>query len=237
MTFHNLITRSRNAETAAVGNRMCTVFKASDWTSETHLSMIFEALTVLVGRLITAVNHAKKESQLENLDEVRDNKVRAVHYLLLASMQNPAASVNQAAKAVNGVFNRYGLTIINENYSTESTLIDSLLEDFAATDLQASIAAVPQLTDLIAGLQTAENTFEDARVAYEVDKTYEGTQENATQLKAETITLINEQILVYLRAMVQVDEPTYGELARTITTIIDENNQMVRMRKKKELEA
>lgn len=235
--FRKLMRRARNAEVAAVGNGMCAVYQSSDWTQDTHLTKIFTILIALLARLVTAINHGKKESQLDTLDDVRDDKVRAIHYVLLGSIHNPDANVSQAALAVNAVFERYGLSIISENYSTESTLIDSMLEDFAATDLQAPIAAVPQLADLIAALQAAETEFETARVAYEVDKTNESTQENATELKAEVVSLINDQILVYLDAMVQVDEPTYGELARTIATIIDENNEMVKKRMKKELEA
>jgi hypothetical protein len=39
---------------------------------------------------------------------------------------------------------------------------------------------------------------------------------------------------VYLRAMEVVDVETYGAFARTIATIIAENNEVVKKRRKKE---
>jgi hypothetical protein len=38
---------------------------------------------------------------------------------------------------------------------------------------------------------------------------------------------------LYLKVMVQLDEATYGDFARTVATIIAENNEAVKRRNKK----
>ena len=47
------------------------------------------------------------------------------------------------------------------------------------------------------------------------------------------VIIINDKLVVYLRAMIQVDESTYGDFTRTIAEIIDDNNEVVKKRRKK----
>jgi hypothetical protein len=56
---------------------------------------------------------------------------------------------------------------------------------------------------------------------------------NATALKKEVIDVINNQLVVYLDAMMLVDEATYGAFGRTVAEIIDTTNEMVKKRRKK----
>jgi hypothetical protein len=123
--------------------------------------------------------------------------------------------------------------VTNESYSTESSLINSLLGDLAKPDMQEPVAAVSGCAELIAVLQTAQEAFEQARVAYEEEKAQEGTETNATTLKKEVIDVINNRLVVYLDAMMLVDEATYGAFGRTVAEIIDATNEMVKKRRKK----
>ena len=54
------------------------------------------------------------------------------------------------------------------------------------------------------------------------------------KLKPKCLHLSTIKIVVYLSAMEIVDEPVYGVFARTIATIIAENNEVVKKRSKKE---
>jgi len=92
---------------------------------------------------------------------------------------------------------------------------------------------LPGCTEVIAALQSAQNNFETARIAYEQEKAQESTEASATKIKAEVLATINEKMVIYLRAMELVDEPNYGALTRTIAEIIADNNQAVKKRSKK----
>jgi hypothetical protein len=169
---------------------------------------------------------------LEAKDEVRDNKVRAIAYLVMGFMHHPDETISSAAKKVDDVFEHYGLDIVKESYGTESSLIESLLDDFANTDLLPSIEALPGLSQLIADLKTVQNDFEQAQVTFEEEKAKEGTEENASTIKKEVLVIINDKLVVYLRAMVQVDETKYGEFTHTVAQIIDDMNVIVKKRRK-----
>ncbi len=201
--------------------------------SDAHLVKIFTSLGDASARLKAAVKRTKAESELEEKDELRDDKVRALFYLVKGYVHHPDPKVKNAALEVEKVMDKYGLSMTGENYSTESSLVTSLLGDFANPSLQPSISVLPGYAELIAALQTTQTGFEQTRITWEAEKAKEGTQGNATAIKSEVVEIVNEKLVVYLRAMELVDEETYGTFARTIGQIISDNNDVVKKRRKK----
>lgn len=82
-------------------------------------------------------------------------------------------------------------------------------------------------------MQAAQTDFEKARIAYEAEKAKEGMQDNATVLKKEVLGIINDKIVVYLRAMSQVNPEVFGVFTSICEQIIADNNEQVKKRKKK----
>lgn len=229
--------KSRNTEVNAGAIRVIGVYKSDDWSADVHLSSIMVTMESKSAEMTTATNRSKAESDLEQKDEVRDNNVRSLHYLILGAIHHPTPSIVAAGQAVNKVFEKYGMSMISENYASETSLITSMLEDFTAADLQAPIAAISGFQETLSTLQTSQTAFEQARIAYETEKNKEGKLSCATDIKAALLKVINEQLVVYLRAMVQVDEATYGEFAGVVATIINDNNETVKRRHTKESQA
>ncbi len=73
------------------------------------------------------------------------------------------------------IFNNYGLQVLNESYSSESSLLNSLLGELAKTELQPDIALISGAAESIVALQNAQNDFETSHLAYEQNKAQEGT--------------------------------------------------------------
>ncbi len=82
-------------------------------------------------------------------------------------------------------------------------------------------------------MQTAQTTFEQARIVYETEKAKEGMVENASLVKKEVADILNNKIVVYLRAMEQVDPAKFGVFTNTCAQIIADNNEQVKKRKGK----
>jgi len=224
---------SRTTEADTVSNRMLAEFDKSQLSSDAYLTGVMASLRPVSERLTKSINRIKTESTLEVKDEARDGLVRAVNYLVLGFLHHPDEAVKTAAGKVDAVFGRYGLDITNESYARESSLIESLLIDFANPDLQAAIEVLPGLNQLIGNLRGAQTAFEQAKAAYEEEKAQEDSQDSATVIKKEVISLINNKLVVYLRAMAQVDEAKYGVFAGKVEQIIDEINSVVKRRSKK----
>ena len=231
--IEKLMTNSRVTEVDAVLIRMIGAYKRTKLSSDAHMGKIFSALESESVLLTGAIRRLKDESVLEEKDEVRDDDVRAVNYLTLGFLHHPDPAVKAAAGEVEKVFDNYGLSITGESYATESSLVNSLLTDLAKPKLQDAIALLSGLAEIITALQAAQTDFEETRIAYEEEKAKEGTLENATTIKKAVVAIINDKLVVYLRAMIQVDEPTYGNFARTIAEIIADNNEVVKKRRKK----
>ncbi|MFV0590517.1 MAG: DUF6261 family protein [Draconibacterium sp.] len=232
--IEKLMTTSRVTEVDAASMRIIGAYETTTLSSDPHLAGMFTELKNLSAALTAAINQSKAESDLELKDEARDQQVRGLYYLVQGYLYNPDATIQTAAQTVDHIFEKYGLRIIGESYATESSLIASLLDDLSKQKPAGAIAQLPGCTDVITALQTAQSAFEAARIAYEQEKAEESTRLNATQVKAGVVALLNEKILIYLRAMEIVDGEAYGAFARTIATIIAENNETVKKRLKKE---
>lgn len=228
-----LTTQSRTTEAADASVRMIATFGKSGLQTDKHLAAIFGDLSPLTDQLTSAIRRAKTESELEVKDEVRDDKLRGLHYLLTGFTHHPDPIIKAAAETLEKVFSNYGLKITGESYSTESTLISSLLKDLKKAEYSDKIAALSGCAELIEALKTSQADFETTRVAWEREKAIEGVLVNATQLKSEVVTIINDRLVVYLRAMQQVKPDVYAVFANTISVIIDETNETVKRRRKK----
>jgi len=227
-----LMYSSRTTEVDAASMRIVAAFKKSNLNTDSHLTGIFASLETGSASLTGAINRIKIESELEAKDEIRDDLLRALHYLLLGFAHHPDNTIKEAALKVSAVFDKYGLGIVNESYASESSLVNSLLMDLGQADLQDAIAALPGFDAVHTALKDAESVFEQTRIAYEEEKAKEGTKENATVVKKEVLDIINNKLVLYLRAMMQVDETLYGDFGRTIAQVIADSNEAVKRRRK-----
>lgn len=230
--IEKLIAKSRVTEVNDVATRMSGAFKDSG-ISDAYLVTTFTSLDAANLKLSLAIKRSKAESDLEEKDEVRDNDVRAVYYLINGFLYHPTKKMKEAAQQLMEVFGKYGLAVTGDSYATESSLVGSMLLDYAKPEYADAIATLSGCTDLIAALQTAQTDFEQARIAYETEKAKEGMVDNATLVKNEVVTILNDKIVVYLRAMEQVNPATFGVYANTCAQIIADNNEQVKKRQQK----
>jgi len=231
--IQKLIAKSRVTEVNAAATRMVGAYEKTSLSSDVFLADVISQIKAVLAFFVAAINRMKAESNLEEKDELRDNVLRALYYMLLGYLHNPAPAIREAAQKLEKVFEHYGVSITGESYATESSLLNSMLKDFSKPGLQDTIAALPGCAEQISALQSAQDDFEAARIAYEEEKASESTEKNATEQKKEVVKLINDKLVVYLRAMLQANEATYGDFARTVAEIIADNNETVKRRRAK----
>ncbi|MGQ8338522.1 DUF6261 family protein [Sunxiuqinia sp. A32] len=231
--IQKLRSTSRTTEVDAVSIRLIGAYRNTSLNTDAHLETIYGSLESESTQLTAAIRRMKAESVLDEKDSVRDQYVRGLFHFVQGSLYHPDDAIKTSAEKVEKVLEQYGISIVSENYATESSLINSLLNDLAKPNLQDDIAALSGCADLIAALQAAQADFEATRIAYEEDKADESTMENASSIKKQVVQIINEQLVIYLQAMNQVDVETYGSFARTVAEIIADNNEVVKKRRKK----
>ncbi len=230
--INKIITTVRNTEINTLTDEIITEYANSELSTDEHLVTIFDLLQPLNNKLTEAINRIKAESNLAEKDKLRDNKLRAVYFLTVGFVHHPNSTISSAAKVIDAVLKHYGVDIVNQSYATESSLIESLLVELAKEDLQAYIASLSGLSQSIEELSAAQSLFEEAQVKFQTEKAAEGTKENASEIKKEVIVIINNKLVVYLRAMVMVDESKYGKFGRVVAQTIEDMNVIIKKRKK-----
>ncbi len=232
--LEKLMITSRTTEVDSVASRTISSYQGSTLNTDPNMVKIFSPLQEKSTLLSAAINRLKGKSEQKANDDIRDEKIDGLNFLLLSFSHHPDAAIKNAAINLLELFENYGLKMKEAGYSTESSLVNSLLGDYAQPEAVADIALVPQCAEYIAALQTAQTNFENTRLGFEEARATEGTFENASDLKKEVLDIVNKKLVPYLNVMEQLDEPTYGAFSRTIATIIADNNEVVKKRRKKE---
>ena len=95
------------------------------------LAEIFGEIERLSAKITTAIMQDRVKSSLAEKDKARNEEIRKLNALLKGYAVFPSAEKRECAKRLLAVFKKYGLKITSENYSSKSSLIESILEDFS----------------------------------------------------------------------------------------------------------
>jgi len=229
-----LMMTSRNTEVDGTCTQIIQGYNATTLNTDENMEKIFLPLKEKSVLLSAAIGRLKEKSVQKTNDEIRDEKIDGLYYLLLSASHNPKEKIRVAAITLLEYFEQYGQKMKEESYTRESSMVNSLLNDYKTEQALSAIADVPQCAEYIAALQTAEDNFEGMRLSYEKATAEEGTEENASALKKEVVDIVNSQLVPYLNVMAQLNEPLYGVFTRTVAKLINDNNEQVKKRRKKE---
>lgn len=233
--LNNLNSASRVSEVGATALSLNGAFQNSSLSRETYLESKFSQLANESAHLAEAINRTKAESNLDPKRATRAYEARALSYLVKGYTFHPDPVIKAAAQQVDAVVGKYSLKALTDSsFATGTMQITSLLTDLADETLLPSITALSGVAEIITALQTAQADFEAAYVAFQEEKASEGALKNASEIKKNMLSIINNQLVAYLRVMVLSDEAGYGEFVRTVTQIIDETNETVEKRAREE---
>lgn len=214
--MENLMSKSRTTELNDVSMLIIGAFKKTTLNSDTYLASLLLLVEEKSELFTKAIRRTKARSNLAEKAKIRDGAYRSLFYLVNGFMHHPDPVISGAAANVDAVLSHFGLSITSKSYATTSALISSVLIELADVKLQDSIAVLSGCAELISALRTALNDFENSRVTYQKEKGREGTLLNAVAIKMEMVALVNDKLLVHLRAMEQVNPEAYGTFAQTV---------------------
>ena len=166
---------------------------------DTALAAIMGEVERLSADITTAIKKDRVSTSLEDADKRRDELIRSLGTLLTGYGAIPVADKKAAADRLLAVYDKYGKSIVNETYARESSLIESMLEDFAAEGLAASIKLLEGVGDLLGGLRAAQDDFNRANDAATAALTEKG--ESAYAIKKPLLAAINEKLVPYVTAI------------------------------------
>ncbi len=231
----NLHFNIRVTELGDTANRLTELYKKSkNLQEDTFLKTTFAEIEKQGKAITEAVKKNQSLSKLEEADSKRDEAIRVLAKLLDGYKSIPIETLKAHGEKLANVFSKYGLKIINENYSSQSNLIDSLLLSLSAEELKPSIQALSGISEAIANIKSTQANFSTLRVEYE--KAIVSQKENATasSMRKPLLDFINKKLFPYLTAMNIAQAEKYGELTSHVSQIVESINEVVKLRHKKD---
>ena len=208
-----------------VSDVLIRLYKAdSALAKDDYLKGVMAEIESLSERITIAIKADKTASNLDEADTARDEIIRSLGTLLNGYAAIPVADKKAAAESLLAVYNKYkGIT--TERYADESSLIESMLKDFAEDSLAEAVKALEGVSAYLADLRTAQDAFNktnDEFTAYNVNK-----NESATSLKKPLLSEINDKLVPYLTAMNLANSAVYGDFTAKVEAEIIKINSSV----------
>lgn len=189
--------RVRVTELDSLSDTLVRLYKAQEALSQdAMLCAIMADVESASDRLTSAIKRDAVSSGLEDADSRRDEAVRLLGTLVEGYTAIPFAQQNAAAQTLKALFDKYGKKIAGESYAAESSLVESMLADFAAKDTEQK--ALPGVPELVQNLRDAENAFKSASDDFAAAKSSKG--ESATAVKKTLVSILNDRLVPYLAA-------------------------------------
>ena len=138
--MNKVISKVRVTEVDGLSDALVRLYKADDGiSSDAFLKSVMDEIEKLSVSITTAIKQDKVLSNLEEADGVRDEAVKNLSTLLDGYSVFPVAAKKEAAQKLKTIFDKYGKSITTANYVSESSLIESLLEDFSKEEESVSL--------------------------------------------------------------------------------------------------
>lgn len=226
--------QSRITEVGDVANRLAVLYKSTaTLQDDAFLKNLLSEIQTQGDAITEAIKKDKAVSKLEDADAERDEAIRVLDKMLKAYEVFPVENTKAHGQKIATIFKKYGVKITEENYSSESNLIDSLLKDLSASEVQASVTALSGVSEAITQIRTTQEEFARLRLQYEEAFTENHSKVSASSLRKPLLGLINKKLIPYLVAMTLVDGAKYTAFADKVAKIIDDMNEVVKSRAKK----
>lgn len=227
--MNKVISKVRVTEVDGLSDALVRLYKADEGiSSDAFLKGVMAEVEKLSVAITTAIKQDKVLSSLEEADGVRDEAVKNLSTLLDGYEVFPVAAKKEAAKKLKAVFDKYGKSITTANYVSESSLIESLLEDFS--NEEETVCALDGIKEILEQIRSAQDSFVKASDEYNAASSVK--TESASSLKKPLLSLINDKLIPYITAMQMANSALYGDFATKAEGEIKRVNEIVLRRGK-----
>lgn len=226
-----LDSRVRITETDDISDRLILLYdKHPNLAADLFLDRIFNRMRTQSLHITEAIKHNRMQSKLGAADALRNQKLRRLRDILNGYRAMPVPAQSMAANALWAVFSKYGVKIVYRNYASKSSLLESLLLDFAEPGAQTHVGMLPGMAEALSELRQAQSDFTAERIAYETYWAHAAKEKTASELKKTLLELINDKLLLYVETIRMVDPDNYTSFAATVEQIIEEMNTVIARR-------
>lgn len=225
--MRKVTTNAKVTELDSLSDTLVRLYKTQEaLAQDAMLKGIMAEIEEQSARLTEAVKRDAISSTLEEADARRDEAVRLLGTLVEGYTAIPFEAQQKAAESLKAAFDKYGKKITGESYANESSLIESMLGDFAArTAEQETLPGVSERVQLLRDAQDAFNKANDEYIRAKSDK-----GESATAVKKLLAATLNDRLVPYLTVAASLE--THKSFATQAEAEIKKLNEAVSRRGK-----
>ena len=234
--MNKLKTAIRNAEVDGLSDSIIRNFKADEKAqSDSFLKSALEELEKLSALITTAILQDKTLSTLDSADSARDEAIKTLGTVLAAYAVFPIISKKELSAPLKAIYDKYAKAgITTANYTSESSMIESLLQDFSADSLAENIKGLEGVAEAIDSIRSAQNDFTRANDEYVKASSNKGA--SASSYNKPIVSLVNDKLVPYLNAMVIAGNANCIDFAKNVEAEINRANEAISKRGKKPAE-
>lgn len=231
--INKIVANCCNCECESAARRIIEADDEAPIDNDIYLSQIIIFMKVLLGQFISAMHRSRMASSLDEQDIVRSECLKDVYYILRGACRMNDRNTSNAAELLIETFGTHGIRVSEACYTVDSEAIDCLISIFSTKESLNQIEYISGLTEKMNDLHKAHDRFKNMQMQSK-QRNIKDTESytTASEIKKEVVALINDKLVVYLRAMVDVDEVKYRDYAVKVRTIIYEINDIAKKRTK-----
>ncbi len=231
--MNKLKTAIRNAEVDGLSDSIIRNYKTDEKAqADPFLKPTLEELETLSAKITTAILQDKTLSTLDSADSARDEAVKTLGTVLAAYAVFPIASKKELSAPLKAIYDKYAKAgITSANYTSESSMIESMLQDFAADSVADNIKGLEGVAEAIASIRTAQDEFTKANDEYVKASSNKGVP--ASSFNKPIVSLINDKLVPYLNAMAIAGNANCLDFAKSVEAEINRANEAISKRGKK----
>ncbi len=203
-------------------------------SEDANLQSIIDLLAQKNAQLITAIEKGKAYSQLEKCDEERDQSFKALYHYIKACTLLPEGVTRNAAQIIFPIFDKYGISMTYLAYTEQTAQMKSLIEELEKEEIKSEIGKIVHLEGMVESLKNVQASFQQAHSDYTSQVSTLRNEQSASELKPQVLEVLNEQLVMYMRAMAKAFPQTHGKFAIELATEISKTNQNIKSRSNKE---
>ena len=191
----------RVTELDGLSDTLVRLYKSeSSVAKDAFIAATMAEIERLSADITTAILQDKAVSNLDTADAERDSAITALGKMLAGYAAFPIPAKKSAAEPLLAVYEKYSKAgITRASYISESSMVESMLEDYAAPTLAENIAALEGVAEAVAAIRAAQDAFTTASDAYTAASGNKGA--SASTFKKPLLSAINEKLVPYLTAM------------------------------------
>ena len=223
----------RNAEIDGLSDTLIRIYKADEKAKgDAFLKGAMAELESLSDKITAAILQDKTLSTLDAADAERDGAIKTLGTVLSAYAVFPIAAKKELAAPLKAVWDKYAKAgITGANYTSESSMVESMLQDFAAETLSENIKGLEGVAEAIDAIRDAQDAFTRANDEYVKANSNKGA--SASSYNKPIVSLINDKLVPYLDAMVIAGNENCAGFAKSVEAEISRANDMISRRGKK----